>query len=766
MALPANVDTGIVSGRFIVGVIDGPDADDEPDAIPAKGTVTFTASVPYLPNPGASTTILKAPIVAVLDGEGWLCVRLPDGTAGARGVRLIATDDEDLSVTGWTWTVSYTFGTVDGTTPRIASHSMALPSGATIDLTSVVKVPSSAGIGIEQAEALAATAQAAAQEASQAAQAAAEAAQATDVGIASFVADPATRTRTELDPLYRRSISVTEYGATGDGVTDDAPAIRAAINDAASLGGGEVTLPSGTYLCQSLIDITSGVHLRGASAETTKFVVTDPSRNAILSHADGHWIEDVTVSDIGFVGLWDTVQSEVAAMNGFITMKNVRRLRIERCVFRNSRGFVINVNECDDVIVADNVMDIAPRDMIAVWGTPNVRVTGNHLSRNDDDGISISWNGSVTAPPVRSQIVVTGNQLEDTGPIRMQAPAGAIIANNSMFRTKGMGIRMSVLNFSETNTGTGQSVIISGNVIRDVIDRNWNIDGTASGGVNQRCYINIESTKPQPGDLPSTPGQPAPDGTITAPYGNNYTLATIADGAGPLRMPHGIIVQANVCKRTLPAVAKYSDWGYGPGYSKNGWRDWAITDTHLHGMGVKVSLPIQSALVSDNVLEPGYSGVHFAVQTGVTLADRLAQGVVVRGNMIRDCLSAGIAWTQANLTHQDIQLLDNRIDCDPNFLAAARVAGGKWSAGSVTPAAISVSTLAGVHVARNTVLNAAVPIVQGSAAALQLVRDNVAIYDPATGAGIRAVPSDATQWHAFRRDSNPASAAYGHTLTA
>ena len=39
----------------------------------------------------------------------------------------------------------------------------------------------------------------------------------------------------------------TQYGATGNGTTNDAPAIQSAINAASSAGGGVVYLPSGTY---------------------------------------------------------------------------------------------------------------------------------------------------------------------------------------------------------------------------------------------------------------------------------------------------------------------------------------------------------------------------------------------------------------------------------------------------------------------------------------------------------------------------------------
>lgn len=180
MALPTNAGTGLVTGRFIVGVADGDDADFEPDGIPAQGRITFVASVPYVPDPTAApdpVTILKVPIIGILDEDGYLCT--PDPAApefpGTRGLRLVATDDEDFSVTGWTWNVSYAFQPVNGVTPTVAAHSMALPVGSTVDLTSVVKVPSSTGIGLEQAEALAAAAAQAAIDAAQAAQDAADA---------------------------------------------------------------------------------------------------------------------------------------------------------------------------------------------------------------------------------------------------------------------------------------------------------------------------------------------------------------------------------------------------------------------------------------------------------------------------------------------------------------------------------------------------------------------------------------------------------------
>src|SRR5512136_1537803 len=52
-------------------------------------------------------------------------------------------------------------------------------------------------------------------------------------------------------------INVTTFGAKGDGVTDDRPAIQAAIDGLAAKGGGVLRVPKGTYLLNSY---RPGVH--------------------------------------------------------------------------------------------------------------------------------------------------------------------------------------------------------------------------------------------------------------------------------------------------------------------------------------------------------------------------------------------------------------------------------------------------------------------------------------------------------------------------
>lgn len=151
---PTNVGSGQIVGRYVVGVIDSPDdTDDEPELIPARGTITFTPSIGYVPNSTTEIpmTIMKAPITGVLDSEGYLCT--PDNSVSpegglTRGIKLFATDVGQ--VTGWTYSVKYSFTPVGTVSPHIPDHPLSVPDKSTQDLTAVAPTPYAPVIGIPQ----------------------------------------------------------------------------------------------------------------------------------------------------------------------------------------------------------------------------------------------------------------------------------------------------------------------------------------------------------------------------------------------------------------------------------------------------------------------------------------------------------------------------------------------------------------------------------------------------------------------------------------
>lgn len=63
--------------------------------------------------------------------------------------------------------------------------------------------------------------------------------------------------------LYNEKVNVKWFGAKGNGATNDATAIQAAINFVQSLGGGTLWFPYGTYLINSTLSVTKGIKLEG-----------------------------------------------------------------------------------------------------------------------------------------------------------------------------------------------------------------------------------------------------------------------------------------------------------------------------------------------------------------------------------------------------------------------------------------------------------------------------------------------------------------------
>lgn len=115
MALPANYSTVPVFGRYI-----------DFAGAPAQGTVTFEPSLKYVKDPGADVLILSTALVATLDGTGAFSIEIP------------ATDDPDVTPSGFTWNVTEH---LNGRTWRTFSISVPQDTPAPgIDLVTVAPV--------------------------------------------------------------------------------------------------------------------------------------------------------------------------------------------------------------------------------------------------------------------------------------------------------------------------------------------------------------------------------------------------------------------------------------------------------------------------------------------------------------------------------------------------------------------------------------------------------------------------------------------------
>ncbi|PPE73209.1 hypothetical protein C3942_15445 [Solimonas fluminis] len=167
--------------------------------------------------------------------------------------------------------------------------------------------------------------------------------------------------RTVYEKLAER-VSVKDFGATGDGVTDDTAAIQAAVNFAAGVvGGGTVFLPCGTYKISASIVVPPGVNLKGEQ------------RNMY--------------TDFGYPMLGDGVALEVATAGlgaNFIMVKlqGAHNSSVEGISFRT-----------DDFTNTNTVTAISDPDeasgLITVQGNTFERVKNGIVSRG---GVCTIWN--------------------------------------------------------------------------------------------------------------------------------------------------------------------------------------------------------------------------------------------------------------------------------------------------------------------------------------------------------------------------------------
>ena len=234
--------------------------------------------------------------------------------------------------------------------------------------------------------------------------------------------------------------TVREYGAAGDGRTDDRAAIQAAIDAVCASGGGRVTLESGhTYYSSSLIlkenvdlhvekgarllasaDLSTYVHpndgQRDAGVDRVGTPVTLKPSYAFLYAKDA---AHVTISGEGvidgncyaFVKRVSPyyVTGDFYPRPTLIYAEHCDHLTVKDITLTNAPFWTLHPAGCDDVLISRirilNPLDVANSDGIDPDHSKNVRILGCHIECADDAICLKSSSGNMEYGPTENVVI-------------------------------------------------------------------------------------------------------------------------------------------------------------------------------------------------------------------------------------------------------------------------------------------------------------------------------------------------------------------------
>jgi hypothetical protein len=280
--------------------------------------------------------------------------------------------------------------------------------------------------------------------------------------------------------------NVRDYGAKGDGVTNDSPAIiEALIQDKSSSNplewvprfdqtiGGVLYFPPGVYLLHGIMYLwLNRLQIVGAGAGATTLLFKQTGYDGPPDYAPKIWfndprpgirVHDVSVRDLTMRSdLVLTANSPRDSGESLMLMSEADRVRVSGVEVVQAAAFGISIVEATDALVDNcHVHDIHV-DGIHFTSVTRGVIHGCRVDHTGDDGIAVSGGEPTDFESLLSyQAVVSSNVVSRSGSrgIAVFGADGVVISDNTVQGTHQAGI--GVIPFSEQ--GNTRNVVIRGN---------------------------------------------------------------------------------------------------------------------------------------------------------------------------------------------------------------------------------------------------------------------------------------------------------------
>lgn len=305
--------------------------------------------------------------------------------------------------------------------------------------------------------------------------------------------------------------NVQDFGAKGDGITDDTAAIQKAIDAAAAAGGGQVYMPTGTYIVSGgeeasdgCLMLKSNVYLYGDGMGATTVKVADGSDTKItgvIRSAYGEQTHDFGVSHLTIDGNRDNTTGKIDGwFNGYIPGEAGydSNVTLDSVEIKDCSGYGFDPHEQTvnmviknsvshgnglDGFVADFLSDSTFENNVAydndrhgfniVTSTHDFTMTNNVAYDNGGNGIVIQ-RGSEDIPSP-TNITITGGEVYGNGAegVLIKLSSEVTVSGVDIHDNASAGIRIYGSNHVEIidNTLTNNSL---GSPVPEIIIQSYN----------------------------------------------------------------------------------------------------------------------------------------------------------------------------------------------------------------------------------------------------------------------------------------------------
>lgn len=254
------------------------------------------------------------------------------------------------------------------------------------------------------------------------------------------------------------SISVTAYGAVGNGKKDSLASFNKAIK-AARNQGKTLYVPSGNFLLSGVLNVT-GVQIVGAGAERSILTSTNPESGSINLKGKGPSLQNLThvYANTGKRDGADSKNSVTVLGASDFSILNIR------IVGAGTAGILVR-DEAADGIISGNLIKNTKADGIHLTdGSQRIKVENNTVKQTGDDAIAVvSYRKD---PGVTSDIVIRTNTVGYSSKARGISVVGGsevTIEKNKINNTEMAGIYIAVE--KHWNTRDVKKVTVNDNTI-------------------------------------------------------------------------------------------------------------------------------------------------------------------------------------------------------------------------------------------------------------------------------------------------------------